>query len=264
MTSWVSAVGLDGLGDEAAIPGAPGRFDLGLAVGAGGLGFLENPLVGPGQHDVGEARARCRDAAAGQVERGRALPFLTEQRLDPADGLADHRHQRIAALGIADGVFQDLARPHRAVVAQQPHPGVEGPRHDRGQQAGAGHEIQALGPVVRDGRARGCHALAADHLRLAGLLVVEDDRHLAARPVQVGLHHLEHEAGGHRRVEGVAALLENRHTARGRKPVGGRDDPEGAADFGSGCKHDGDDYNDGRRRGAMHDAAGQVCTYRLT
>ena len=41
---------------------------------------------------------------------------------------------------------------HRAVVAQQPHPGVEGAGHDGGEQAGAGDQVEPEAPIMRDRR----------------------------------------------------------------------------------------------------------------
>jgi hypothetical protein len=58
--------------------------------------------------------------------------------------------------------------------------------------------------------------------------VVADHRHLAARPVQVGLDHLEHEAGGDGGVERVAAVLQHGHPGPGGQPVRRGHHAEGA------------------------------------
>ena len=88
--------------------------------------------------------------------------------------------------------------------------------------------------VMRDRRARRRRPLAADHLGLAAPHVVEDDRHVAARPVEMRLDDLQREGGRDGGVEGVAAALQHAHADRGRDPVGRRDDAEGAVDLGTG------------------------------
>src|SRR5260221_338015 len=45
---------VDRLGDEPLVPGSPGRLDLALPVGAGGLGFGDEPPVGSGEVGVDE------------------------------------------------------------------------------------------------------------------------------------------------------------------------------------------------------------------
>jgi hypothetical protein len=61
--------------------------------------------------------------------------------------------------------------------------------------------------------------------------VVGDDRHLAAETVQVRFGDLEHEPGGHRRVERVTAPLEYGHARRGGEPVRGGHHAERARQF---------------------------------
>src|SRR3546814_18300267 len=61
-------------------------------------------------------------------------------------------------------------------------------------------------------------------------LAVQDRRQVTARPIQVRLHDLQREAGGDRRIEGIAAALEDGHADRRGDPVGRGDDPEGADD----------------------------------
>ena len=80
----------------------------------------------------------------------------------------------------------------------------------------------------------GAGALAADHLGPAAPRVVDDHRHVAARPVQMRLDHLQREGGRDAGVEGVAAALQHRHADRGRDPVRRGDDAEGAVDFRTG------------------------------
>ncbi len=228
---YARAEAVDGLRDEALGPGAARRLDLRLPVAASRLALANQALVGLGELRVAEQAARLGQRAAREVERARAFPLLPEHLLDAFDGLADQRHQRVAALSVVDRVAQDLGGLHGPVVAQQLHPGVEGTGNDRRQQAGAGHQVEALGPVVLDGRARRGRSLTAENLGLPRLDRVEGYRHLAARAVQVGLHHLQREAHGDRRVEGVAAFFQDAHARSARQPMGAADDPEGPLDL---------------------------------
>src|SRR5699024_8492811 len=107
-------------------------------------------------------------------------------------------------------------------------PGVEGPRDGGGQDAAAGDAIQTKGDVGLDRGTGRRHALSAQHLgRTFGRL--EDDRDLAAGPVQVGFDDLQGEACRHGGVEGVAATFEYVHTGAAGQPVGGGDHTEVAA-----------------------------------
>ncbi|MNW15650.1 hypothetical protein D3C71_2142270 [compost metagenome] len=74
----------------------------------------------------------------------------------------------MAMLGVIDGGFQHIAHAHRAVVAQQQHPGVKGAGNHRGQQAVAGNQLQPFGAVAFQRSAGGRGALAAQHFQLAG------------------------------------------------------------------------------------------------
>ena len=106
------------------------------------------------------------------------------------------------------------------------------PGTQAGEQAGAGHHVEAFALVMRDGGAGRGRALAADQLGLALAHVVEHHRHVAARAVQVRLDHLQREGGGDRGVEGVAAALQRAHADGGGDPVRRGDDAEGAVDLG--------------------------------
>jgi len=104
---------------------------------------------------------------------------------------------------------------------------------------------------MADGGARGRRPLAADHLGAAAPDIVHDDRHVAARPVQMRLDHLQREGGGNPGVKGVAALFQRGHPDGGGDPVGGGHDPESALDFGT-----------GRERVGI-DVAGHCCVFRF-
>ena len=137
----------------------------------------------------------------------------------------------MAVLGVTDRRRQHVGDRHGAVVAQQHHPGLEGAGHAGREQAGAGHEIEAFAAIMRDGGAGRRHALAADHFRLAALDVMDDDRHIAARPVEMRLDHLQREGGGDAGVEGIAAAFQNPHADGGGDPMGRGHHAESAFDF---------------------------------
>ncbi len=224
---------VDRFRDEALAPRLARALDLGLAVAAV-LRLAQDALVGVGDLRIGEMRAGLRHLAAGQIHRRRRRPVFVEQVLDGVDGGADALDQRIAVARIADRGRQHVGDAHRAVVAQQRHPGVERAGNAGREQAGAGDEIEAeLVAVMRDGGAGRHRALPADHLGLAAPHVVEDHRHVAARAVEVRLDHLQRERGRAGRIEGVAAALQDAHADGGRDPMGRGDDAEGAFDLGA-------------------------------
>jgi hypothetical protein len=217
--SRLAAKPIDRLGHETTVPGLARRLDTGFPVVPTGLGLTEDAFVGLGQRRIAEQVAGPRHAVL-QIERrgGRPVPF--EDRAHVGDRQGDVRHQGIAPLGIADRRPEDLFQVHGAVIQQHQHPGVEGARHHRGQQPGAGNEIEAGVPVGADGGGGGRGALAADDLHALAAGVVKDDRCLAPRPAQMGFHHLQGKAGGNGCIEGVSALLQDRHADRRRQPVG--------------------------------------------
>jgi len=132
---------------------------------------------------------------------------------------------------VADRRRQHVGQPHRAVVAQHQHVGVERTGHGSRQQAGAGNEIEAEALEVCDGGLGRHHALAAHDLGLALLDRMEDQRRVAAGAAEMRLDHLQGEGRRHGGVERIAAALENSHADRGRDPVGGSHDAERAGDL---------------------------------
>ena len=136
--------------------------------------------------------------------------MVAEHVLDHVDRGADALDQRIAVLRISDRRRQHVGKPHRAVVAQQQHPGVEHARDAGGEQPRARHEIEAkLVAIMLDGGAGRRRALPADHFGLAAPHVMEDHRHIAAGPIQMRLDDLQRERGRDAGVKGIAALLQN-------------------------------------------------------
>ena len=160
--------------------------------------------------------------------------MVAEKLVHRGDGGAGALDQRMAVLRVADRRRQHVAQRQRAVVAQEQHPGLERAGHAGGEQPGAGHQIEPFAAIMRDGGAGRRRSLAADHLRLAALDVVDDDRHVAAGAVEMRLDHLQREGGRHRGIEGIAAVLQHRHADRGRDPVRRGDDAERAVDLGPG------------------------------
>ena len=217
----------DLLRDEAVVPGAPRGLKLGVAVVAGCLRLVEDPLVGGGEGAVREQGARRRHPAVRQVHLGGGVPVLAEQVRHAGDRPADRRHERVTGLGVADRVAEDVAQPEGAVLAQQEQPAAERAGHGSGEQAAAGYQVKSEVRVRVGGRGGRGGALPADHERLAAPGVVADHRHLAARAVEVRLDDLEGEPGGDRGVERVAAPLKHGHADRRGQPVGGRHHPEG-------------------------------------
>ncbi|MHC2699167.1 hypothetical protein ACVMHZ_002300 [Bradyrhizobium liaoningense] len=157
--------------------------------------------------------------------------MLAEQLLDGLDRGAGAFDQRIAVACVGDRRLQYVAHAHRAVVAQQHHPGFEGAGNAGREQAGARHHVEAFASVMCDGGARGCRALTADHLGAAALHVVDDDGYVAAGTVQMRLDHLEREGGGNAGIESIPALFQDGHADGRRNPVRGGDDPERAFDL---------------------------------
>ena len=212
-------------------PGFSRTLDLRDTVPARALGFLEDAGVGFREFFVGEQRAGPRHFIVRQVDGGRRRPVLAEQLLNDLDGRRRTLDQRIAVAGVGDRRLQHVAQPHRAVIAQQQHPGFERAGDAGGEQAGAGHHLQAFALVMRDGGFRGRGALAADHLGAAAFGVMDDDRHVAAGTVQMRLDHLQRKGGGDTGVEGVAAFFQDAHADGGSDPMRRSDHTKGAFDF---------------------------------
>ena len=225
--------GGDLLGDEAAIEAIARGLDLRLAA-APRLRFPQQPFPGVGKGRIAEQLIRCGRLAARAPGGVGCRPFLFEEVRKAGDGRRDARQHRMTIAGVVDRRFQDVAQRQLAVVAQHQHPAVERAGNDGRQHPIAGDQRQALAAVVLDGRAGRSRSLAADHLHLAAGGIVQDHGQVAARAVQVRLDHLQHEAGGGRRVECVAALFQNAHADGRGDPVGRGDDAERAPDFRSG------------------------------
>jgi hypothetical protein len=171
--------------------------------------------------------------------------MLQEELLDRPDRVADALDERKAVARIADRRRQNIREAHRAVVAQQQHVAVESAGNAGRKKAGAGNEVEPFGLVMGDGGARGRGPLAADHLGSAALHVVDDERHVAARTVEMRFDDLKRKRGRHRGIEGIPAPLQNAHSDRAGDPVGRGDNPERAVDLRAGCEAVGVDETHG-------------------
>ena len=226
-----AAEAIDRFGDKALRPALACAFDLRGAICAWAFGFLEDADISCRQHRVGELRSGRGHRAVRQVNRRRGRPMAAKQIGDRGDGGAGALDQRMAVLRIADRGAEHLAQRQRAVVAKEQHPGLERAGHTSREQPGAGHKVEAFAAIMRDGGARRSRSLPADDFRLAAPHVIDDDRHVAARAVEMRFDHLQRERRRHRGIEGVAALLQRRHAHGGRDPVRRGDDAERAFDF---------------------------------
>ena len=204
------------------------------AIAAGAFGLFQDASIGFREFCIREDRTGFRHFIIGQVDCGRGCPIFPEQLFDGFDGGGGALEERIAVAGIGDRWFQHLAQPKGAVIAKQQHPGFKSAGNAGREQPGAGHHLQPLALVVRNGGACGRGTLAADHFGAPALDVVHDDRHVAARAVQMRFHHLQGEGGGDGGVECVAAFFQDAHADRGGDPVRGGNHPEHALDLGAG------------------------------
>ena len=238
---------VDGLGDEAGVPGLARPLPLLLPL-AGARGLHHAP-IGPGQAGQAQPRARQRGPVgplAHQVRLGRGLPVLPEVRRHPRDRRRHPVQHRRAVRRQVDRRGEHVGDGPGPPALHQQRPRPEGAGHGRREQAGAGDVVQAEAlEHLRGGRGR-CDTLPAHHLhgRAGGL---EDDRDLARRAVEVRLDDLQGEAGRGGRVEGVAAALEHGLPDRGGQPVRAGHHAEGSGELGTGRgqagrqgTHDGD------------------------
>ena len=203
----------DVLGDGAPIEGvappfgdaAQGLRQLRLAVEVAGLRRLA-----AGQEDAGRGRVRAQGV-------GVKVPVEGDAPMDA-----------IAVAGVRDGRLEQLAQALRAVVLDQPRPGVDG--------AGHGHRVGRGGidlgdplfgvPFGNRRRRRPARPVVGDHpVATAGR---EQGEAVAADARRPGLDHALDGTGRHRRVDGVAAVPQHLQRAqRGRRLRGGGHAVEG-------------------------------------
>jgi hypothetical protein len=223
---------IDRIRNEAAIERKTRALAL-LSAVAARVRFAQDALVGFRDGRIREQTIGSRRFAVAQPLLGGRAPFALEEILDREDRRRHARQHRIAMFRVADGIAQHVFQRQLPVVAQQGHPAAERARHDGGQEARAGHHGEAQLLHALDGHGGGRHALAAQHAHAVFLRAIEHGGQLAARPVQMRLDDLQHEAGCRCRVERVAAFFEDRHRGRAGQPVRRRHHAESADQFGS-------------------------------
>jgi hypothetical protein len=135
-------------------------------------------------------------------------------------------------LGITDRELEHVGERPRAELLEQEQPPAERAGHARGEQACSRDALQPACAVLLDRRRRGRDALRTHDERLPGVGRPEDDRQVAARPVQMRLDDLQDEPRGARGVERIATSLEHGHAGLRREPVRGRDGAERPAQLG--------------------------------
>ena len=200
---------VDGLGDEAASPLLACGLGLRTHVGAGGVGRGDEALQHPGVRRVGEQLAGHGRSAVRQPQVGGGAPVVGEELAHAGHGRRHRRQERVPVPGVADGRAEHRGQRQGAVVTEQQQPGVHRSGDRGGQGTGAGDVVHAH---CRERLARGTGGSrslpAQDAWRRVGG-GRHDGRQVTARPVEVRLHDVQHEASRSRRVEGVAAELEH-------------------------------------------------------
>ena len=144
--------------------------------------------------------------------------------------------QRMSMPRVADRRTQRFREGHSAVIAQQQHEGIEASGHAWSEQPSARDEIEAQLSETRDGGGHWGWTLAANHLGAASFRVVDDDRHVPARAIEMRLDDLQGKRGCDSSVESVAAALEHSHAHRRRDPLRAGDDAECPLDLRPRCE----------------------------
>ena len=177
--------GAYGLGDEAAVPGVAGARQLLLA--RPGRSLVEDPPVRRGDAGAAEERARF---GRRQEDLRRARPLVPEQVLDLADDPGDRRGHRKPLRGEPDRELEHVGEPPGPEAFEQQQPAAERARDDRREQTRPRYQRQAAVAEGVDRRRPRRRPLTADDDHLVALGVIEDNRHVTARAVQVRLHDL--------------------------------------------------------------------------
>jgi hypothetical protein len=136
---------------------------------------------------------------------------VNEEVLHCVDGCAHPPHDRVAVAGVADGERQNVAQLPGAVIAEQQKPGVDGGRNGSGEGTGTGDQFKALGELVLAGGGGRRWPLPHQHDgpgRVVGRR--EDAGHVAAGPIEVRLHNMEHKCPGDGGIEGISAAFQDR------------------------------------------------------
>ena len=175
------------------------------------------------------AGRRKSDHAAGAGSQVSADVGQSARKVDSSDrdAFGDARQDGMAVARVADRRLEHVAKRGRPELEQHAEPGVERTGHAGGEQPGAGDEVEPELSEALGRRGGGRRSLAADDEHVVARGGVENDRQVAAGPVQVRLDDLQHEPRRRGRVERVAAGLEQPHPGRRSEPVRRGDHPEG-------------------------------------
>ena len=146
--------GIDRFGDEALAPCAAGGVDLGLPRATRSRALVHEALEGVRIRRVGEERARLGHPAPAEPQVRGGRPVRLEQLAHRRDGGGDPAEERVAVPGVADRGLEDLGQGAGALVTQEQQPRRRPPRDRGGERPRAGNQVEPLGAVVRDGRAR--------------------------------------------------------------------------------------------------------------
>ncbi len=183
---------------------------------------LGDELEGRREARVAEDVARRGGAAAGEERRGCRriaqqdwLGVLPLRRDDVGDGVAFAR--------VRDRRLQRAIQLQRAVAREQLVPAVHDPGHADRQRAAIRDRVEAPAPVFvrcRRGRRASARVQRAHALRLR---VVHDREQVSPDAVHRRLDNGQDRRGGDRRVDGVAALLQDAQPGGGRERLAGGD-----------------------------------------
>ena len=211
---------VDGFGHETFRPGHQHPLDLCFPPAVTTARSGEQPFPGLGQGRVAPALTGVGHPPPDQPVCGRGGPVGLEQGAGTGHRRGRAAREGPAVAGVGQGRFQHLGNGPTAVVCQEGQPGRRGSGHDCGEQTAARDEVQTLAAIVLEGGTGGRRPLAAEHLHGSIGPRSKHDGHVAGGAVVVGLDHVQYEGRRHRRVEGVAASLEHRHSRAGGQPVG--------------------------------------------
>ena len=136
----------------------------------------------------------------------------------------------------AGGQFQGwrshLLEGHGTVPAQRGNPGIGSGGRNRAHDA-VGHVAAVFPPEIVDAGFGRPPAQTADLPGLPRRGVVDDDGRNSAEARVLGQRHIDDDAGGHARVNGVASLLQDTVAGCRRQVVSGADHVGRAAHQGS-------------------------------
>ena len=133
---------------------------------------------------------------------------------------------RKAVLGVIDGRCQQLREWLRAERAPHRVPAGDDARHGHRVDAALRHLGDAFCGEVIDGETGRRPAARVQAVDGSALRLVIDDEKVAAQTVAGRLHQSDGGVGGDRRVDGVAAALENLHTGPRRQRLARGDNPK--------------------------------------